>query len=682
MCIMFAALSLTVLYSIRNQLIVASAKPTTVAEWRELSSKYEDLRCSCGTQTSVLSRFATVNITVTPTCEWVKEDLKQGANGGTNGACAKLGKSDMCKLVNAACSQAAITRLWIESEFNNTIIATPELIRPRSLNITANKTLESSIQIGKIIAAGPQKTIDRWASANMPKVLEVIGGLTDRIRVLSLKQNRDDKDHEDDLLDPLNTNTGDPLHDHLAANPSHTLDSRCTLGSGSDECRWEYFVNQCLAASSGACNPYKVGDGVCDVGCMKYAECSRDAGDCLGIQIGKGFEDEVHTFPSGATITVADYKPFDKYFAEEKRDSSSGSSGRRRRNLLFSWSNDDDHDSYGPSDYGYYNGGGGHYDYPPGDHDHGGGGFFDNFFGGGDYAADMFGGFNTGYDYYWQDTSYDSSAFDWEFDDTSFATFFTDIFSTDTDGLDSWLDAPDKSYSDSTSKVCNVPSNWTKAETLEANSELRYLRQYKEINDLLPPGVAMPRNDFAPSGITSCDQNVKDLDTATFNFATMEKLKTFYDEMIPFLEELKDNNALAPNQRTTVAEYLEETKTHSNFDLKFTIPLESQPHGSLRRAIENIFMDEVKMEVDYEDYFEVCRISSCAYTFKGKLTNAALGSLILGLLGGISTVMASASQALYILLKFLIIQKNKSRKADDDENEKERPAPETAFNPA
>ena len=109
MCIMFAALSLTVLYSIRNQLIVASAKPTTVAEWRELSSKYEDLRCSCGTQTSVLSRFATVNITVTPTCEWVKEDLKQGANGGTNGACAKLGKSDMCKLVNAACSQAAIT---------------------------------------------------------------------------------------------------------------------------------------------------------------------------------------------------------------------------------------------------------------------------------------------------------------------------------------------------------------------------------------------------------------------------------------------------------------------------------------------------------------------------------------------------------------------------------------------
>ena len=61
----------------------------------------------------------------------------------------------------------------------------------------------------------------------------------------------------------------------------------------------------------------------------------------------------------------------------------------------------------------------------------------DNFFGGGDYAADMFGGFNTGYDYYWQDTSYDSSAFDWEFDDTSFATFFTDIFSTDTDGLDS-----------------------------------------------------------------------------------------------------------------------------------------------------------------------------------------------------------------------------------------------------
>ena len=56
--------------------------------------------------------------------------------------------------------------------------------------------------------------------------------------------------------------------------------------------------------------------------------------------------------------------------------------------------------------------------------------------------------------------------------------------------------------------------------------------------------------------------------------------------MIPFLEELKDNNALAPNQRTTVVEYLEETKTHSNFDLKFTIPWRASRTGSLRRAIE------------------------------------------------------------------------------------------------
>ena len=56
----------------------------------------------------------------------------------------------------AACSQAAITRLWIEAS-STTPYCAPELIRPRSLNITANKTLESSIQIGKIIAAGLRK---------------------------------------------------------------------------------------------------------------------------------------------------------------------------------------------------------------------------------------------------------------------------------------------------------------------------------------------------------------------------------------------------------------------------------------------------------------------------------------------------------------------------------------------
>ena len=70
---------------------------------------------------------------------------------------------------------------------------------------------------------------------------------------------------------------------------------------------------------------------------------------------GLHLEEEEHTFPSGATITVADYKPFDKYFAEEKRDIED-----RRRNLLFSWSDDDDDDSYNPPDGGYYNGGGGH----------------------------------------------------------------------------------------------------------------------------------------------------------------------------------------------------------------------------------------------------------------------------------------------------------------------------------
>ena len=408
---------------------------------------------------------------------------------------------------------------------------------------------------------------------------------------------------------------------------------------------------------------------------MKHPECYRDAGDCLGIQIGKGFDDDTHEFPSGTQITVDDYKPFDKYFAEEKRRSSSASSGRRRRNMLQHYGDyPGGGGHYGPGGYGDYGGYYGPYDYSGGG---GPGGYYGP--GGGDYAADAWGGFNTGYDYWWQDSSYDSDAFDFTFDDNSFATFFTETYTSDTDGLDSWLDAPDKAYSDSTSKACNIPSNWTKAERLDPNEELRYLRQFKEINDLASPlGVAMPRNDFAPSGITSCDQNVKDLDTATFNFATMEKLKKFYEDMIPFLETFKDNSGLTSIQKAKVEEYLEDTKTSSDFDLKFTIPLESQPHGSLRKAIENIFMDEVKMEVDYDEYFKVCRISSCAYTFTGKLTTAALGSLILGLLGGISTVMGSVAQALYVILKFLTIQKNKSKVAKL-ESENEKPAEEVAF---
>ena len=87
------------------------------------------------------------------------------------------------------------------------------------------------------------------------------------------------------------------------------------------------------------------------------------------------------------------------------------------------------------------------------------------------------------------------------------------------------------------------------------------------------------------------------------------------------------------------------------------------------------------MEVDYEDYFEVCRISSCAYTFK-EANQRGAGVVDSRPPWRYQHRDGLRSQALYILLKFLIIQKNKSRKADDDENEKERPAPETAFNPA
>ena len=70
--------------------------------------------------------------------------------------------------------------------------------------------------------------------------------------------------------------------------------------------------------------------------------------------------------------------------------------------------------------------------------------------------------------------------------------------------------------------------------------------------------MAMPRNDFAPSGITSCE-NVKE-DTSTFNFASETSRR-----------------AVPRGAATTTVGHTAEGDQGLSVGLKFTIPLESQP---------------------------------------------------------------------------------------------------------
>ena len=90
----------------------------------------------------------------------------------------------------------------------------------------------------------------------------------------------------------------------------------------------------------------------------------------------------------------------------------------------------------------------------------------------------------------------------------------------------------------------------------------------------------------------------------------------------------------------------------------FAAPLMGK-HMNLETAIENLFVDNRDLEVDYEKYFAACKVSSCTYTYMSASSLAGVTAIIIGLLGGINNAMDATFKVVYAVMRTTILRKTK-----------------------
>jgi len=190
------ALSLTVFYGIQYTVFVGDYKPSSFADYNRFRALQPGLRCSCGVQTSPFSNFASASVEMNPACEWVGPDLiayarevycpdsapYEDALGQCYdlSTCRSAGNVPLCQATDESCKQSNETIEWILQEFRNTPVSSTELLAQDTLENLANQTFESAIKLGSLISTTPVKTVEAWASANVPG-LETTDGSTSTV---------------------------------------------------------------------------------------------------------------------------------------------------------------------------------------------------------------------------------------------------------------------------------------------------------------------------------------------------------------------------------------------------------------------------------------------------------------------------------------------------------------------
>ena len=184
-CTLIVMLCLAVYYSIYETQVVGTFNPKgNIAAYRAQMAAYPSTKCDCEEHNIPFNRFAVPNVTVNGACTWVKADLASNIS-----SCRNLQLTGYCNAVRDACLQSQSTIDWIVEEFNNSAVSSAALIQETPLNTSTHASFLGDFKIGELIATGPKKTVSAWASANMPKMMKMLGDLIIRAKVLTKKVN-------------------------------------------------------------------------------------------------------------------------------------------------------------------------------------------------------------------------------------------------------------------------------------------------------------------------------------------------------------------------------------------------------------------------------------------------------------------------------------------------------------
>ena len=255
--------------------------------------------------------------------------------------------------------------------------------------------------------------------------------------------------------------------------------------------------------------------------------------------------------------------------------------------------------------------------------------------------------------------------------------------STDTDFDDyasSWLDLTPDLYVNATRRRCDDGESWLETDVLPKDTELfntnfegrnfsrwaDFFSAVRKADASYPTTADGSKVDFQVSMTLGCDQYEKELKQNLFQFYSVSEFRYFMSKM----RELADFPENA--DQAYIRDLFDPSKTlYKQYGFDFLENFASSlmdVHTDLETAMDNLFVDNKTLDVDYAKYFEACQVSSCTYTYMSVSSAAGMAAVILGLLGGIQNALSAGFLTLYEFLKGFMIPKSKKAQSEGSEN--------------
>ena len=189
--ILGAALSLVTIYGLTDTSLVQEVSPKNLDDYRRILAEHPNVKCECSASSIKYSDFGSMNVSLYAACGWIEQDLKKvplGADqyGVKFSACAATGWKMLCEDLQKSCQRGEKVTRWMFKEFNNTPVASMELLSEEFLNQTLATKVDSLREMPELVTMTSIDISAANAAHNLPRIVDGIGDIAQRVQLLTL----------------------------------------------------------------------------------------------------------------------------------------------------------------------------------------------------------------------------------------------------------------------------------------------------------------------------------------------------------------------------------------------------------------------------------------------------------------------------------------------------------------
>ena len=197
--------ALAIYYSGKEMRFAGTFSPQgSLDAYKAKLAEFPSMTCECKNQAVPMGSYTTIYLNMSSSCEWFKKDIEKFKTDPLESACKLWSQMSYCTTVNTACNQSAAILNWLKMELKDNILFSAQLMAEDPLRAALEKKFVSLYQIATVISSAPHDAVGSWAAANMPKIHKMLGGITNRLRALTVKQLHDLHDDTRDDFDYTN----------------------------------------------------------------------------------------------------------------------------------------------------------------------------------------------------------------------------------------------------------------------------------------------------------------------------------------------------------------------------------------------------------------------------------------------------------------------------------------------